>query len=444
MSWESLLLILVGALFLMLVLGQWTAFTLGFVGVLILYLSRGTGAFLAISSVVWNTANSYILIAVPLFLLMGEVILRSGVSNRFYRGVATLLYWLPGGLLHTNIVASAIFSAISGSSVATAASVGTVAIPEMRARGYDNKIVFGSLAAGGTLGILIPPSIVMILYGALVEESIPRLFMAGVFPGIAMAGLFSVYIAIRVLFKPELVPAREALRISLPEMAGRVAHILPIVALMVAVLGGIYSGLTTPTEAAAIGALGAIILSAGYRTLTFPMFKEALLSSVRTTCMVLFIIVGAQILSTGLVYSGITRALSHWIVAMEFSKWGLFAAMVLLYIFLGFFVDGISMIYITLPVLFPVVEAAKFVEFPGIPGSPDLIWFGVVLTVLIELGQITPPVGLNLFAIQAISGGRPFNEVVMGSLPFVFLMLLIILLLAFFPALALWLPAKIG
>lgn len=431
MGWESMLLVLVGTLFLMLILGQWTAFALGFAGTLVLFLARGTNGWISISSVVWNTANNYILIAVPLFLLMGEIVLRSGVSGRFYRGVSTLLVWLPGGLLHANILASGLFSAISGSSVATAASVGTVAIPELRARGYDHKIVFGSLAAGGTLGILIPPSIVMILYGALVEESIPKLFMAGLLPGIAMAALFSAYIAVRVLIRRDLAPPREEAHLPWRTRVGHAAHILPIMGLMVAVLGGIYSGVTTPTEAAAIGAFGAILLSIGYRTFSLKMFSESLLSSVRTTCMVLFIIMGAQILSTALTYAGITREMSQWIVDMNFSKWGLFVAMVLLYILLGFFVDGISMIYITLPVLFPVVVAAGF----------DIIWFGVVLTILIELGQITPPVGLNLFTIQAISGGRPFSEVVIGSTPFVFLMLIIIAVLAFFPELALWLPS---
>ncbi|MBI3993041.1 MAG: TRAP transporter large permease [Candidatus Lambdaproteobacteria bacterium] len=431
MGWESMLFILLATLGLMLVLGQWTAFALGFVGTLILYIARGTGGFISISSVVWNTANNYILIAVPLFLLMGEVILRSGVSERFYRGVATLLVWAPGGLLHANVVATAIFSAISGSSVATAASVGTVAIPELRARGYDNKIVFGSLAAGGTLGILIPPSIVMILYGALVEESIPKLFMAGLFPGIAMAALFSVYIGLRVMANRALAPRVEEQHLSLKTRLAYTAHILPVLALMVVVLGGIYWGVTTPTEAAAIGALGAIALSVGYRTFNLRLFGDALLSSVRTTCMVLFIILSAQILSTALAYAGITREMSQWIVDMQFSKWALFLAMVVLYIILGFFVDGISMIYITLPVLFPVVVAAGF----------DVIWFGVVLTILIELGQITPPVGLNLFTIQGISGGRPFGEVVLGSTPFVFLMLIIIALLVFFPGLALWLPS---
>lgn len=431
MPWEILALILAAALAGLLVAGQWTAFALGSAGTLILLLAKGPLAFVTISSVVWNTTNNYILVAVPLFLLMGEVILRSGISGHFYRGVATLLAPMPGGLLHANIAACAIFSAISGSSVATAASVGTVAIPEMTARGYDTRIIFGSLAAGGTLGILIPPSIILILYGALVEESVARLFMAGIVPGLLMALLFMGYIAVRVMLDRSLAPARESLDIALGERLRRIAHILPMVGLLLVVLGGIYAGFTTPTESAAIGVLGAILLAAAYRGLNPPMFREALLSTVRTTCMVVFIIVGAQILSTGLTYAGISRGLSQWIVGMELSRWYLFAALVVLYILLGFFVDGLSMIYMTLPVLFPVVVAAGF----------DVIWFGIVLTILIEMGQITPPVGLNLFTIQSISGGRPFRDVVIGSAPFVFLMLLNILLLSWFPQIALWLPS---
>lgn len=432
MSWEILAFILLGGLAVLLVLGQWSAFALGAVGMLLLYLAKGTIGLVTISSVVWNTANSYILIAVPMFLLMGEIILRSGISSYFYRGVTALMGSLPGGLLHANIVACALFAAISGSSVATAASVGTVAIPEMTKRGYRPRMIFGSLASGGTLGILIPPSIVMILYGALVEESIAKLFMAGLIPGLVMSALFMAYIAIRIMVSPELAPPREHVDISRRERLAHIAHIVPIVALLSIVLGGIYAGVTTPTEAAAIGAFGAIVLAACYRGLTLPVFRDALLSAVRTSCMVIFIIIGAQILSTALSFGGVSRGISEWIVAMELSRWVLFAALILLYVLLGFFVDGISMIYITLPVLYPIVLQAGF----------DPIWFGVVLTILIELGQITPPVGLNLFAIHGIAGDYPFSEVVLGSVPFVFLMLLTILLLALMPSIALWLPAQ--
>ncbi|MGE4048806.1 MAG: TRAP transporter large permease [Acetobacteraceae bacterium] len=430
MEWQDFALIMGAALALLMAIGQWTAMALGSVGMLMLWLARGEMGLNSVGSVIWNTANSYILIAAPMFLLLGEVILRSGVSTHFYRGVAAMMGRTPGGLLHANIVACAMFSAISGSSVATAAAVGTVAIPEMTQRGYARRIVFGSLAAGGTLGILIPPSIVMILYGALVEESIAKLFMAGLIPGLLMAGLFMVYIALHAWLWPGDVPEREP---AMPwgERIRHILHVLPIITLFLVVLGSMYFGLATPTEAAVVGALGAIALAWAYGGLTLPIFADALIATVRTTCMVLFIIVGAQILSNALTYTGVSRGVSEWIVGLDLSRWLLLIALVALYLILGCFVDGVSMIYITLPVLFPVVLAAGF----------DPVWFGVVLTILIELGQITPPVGLNLFTIHGISGGAPFSEVVIGSVPFVVVMVLTILLLAVWPDLALWLPS---
>jgi tripartite ATP-independent transporter DctM subunit len=431
MSLELIIAILLGSLAFMLLLGQWTALALGAVGVLILFLSKGLIGLEALSSVIWNNSASYILIAVPMFLLMGEVILRSGVSGYFYRGVVVLLGWLPGGLLHANILSCAVFSAVSGSSVATAATVGTVAIPEMMKRKYEPRMIFGSLAAGGTLGILIPPSIVMVLYGALVEESIAKLFMAGIFPGLILSGIFMAYIATRLLLNPQLKPQ------ALPEERAPghsslrdALHVIPVMCLLIAVLGGIYTGFATPTEAAAVGAAGAILLAALYGNLNSQIFSEAVMSTVKTTCMVVFIIVGAQILSTALTYSGASRMISEWVLGLGLTKWSFFGMLVVLYIMLGCFIDGISMIYMTLPVLLPLIKSFGF----------DLIWFGIVLTILIELGQITPPVGLNLFTIHAISGGYSFSEVVKGSAPYVVLMLLMILLLCIFPEIALWLP----
>jgi C4-dicarboxylate transporter DctM subunit len=428
MNLELLTLILVVSLAVMLMAGQWTAFALGICGVVVLYLSKGLLGLTALSSVIWNNANSYILIAVPMFLLMGEIILRSGVSTYFYRGVAVLMGRLPGGLLHANIASCAVFSAVSGSSVATAATVGTVAIPEMLSRGYEPRTVFGSLAAGGTLGILIPPSIVMVLYGALVEESIARLFMAGVVPGLLMASIFMVFIAVLLLLKPSYAPPREAG--SGKSRVAEAAHVFPVLGLLVVVLGSIYSGIATPTEASALGAAGAIVLALGYGSFTRRVFTESLMATVKTTCMVALIIICAQILSTALTYSGVSRTVSEWVMGLGLGKWQFFVALVVLYLVLGCFVDGVSMIYMTLPVLLPVVKAFGF----------DLIWFGVILTVLIELGQITPPVGLNLFTIHAISGGAKFSEVAAGSAPYVALMLLVILMLCLWPEIALWLP----
>jgi tripartite ATP-independent transporter DctM subunit len=412
--------------------GQWTAFALATSGMLILFLERGTLGLTSISSVVWNSVDSYVLIAVPLFLLMGEIILRSGAGEFFYRGVAALMGRTRGALLHANTLSCAIFSAVSGSSVATAATVGTVAIPEMLKQGYQPRIVFGSLAAGGTLGILIPPSIAMVLYGALVQQSVSKLFIAGIIPGLLLAGIFMVYGIVRVRLDPTLVPAGREGDLS-GERLREAVHVLPVIAILIAVLGGIYTGFVTPTEAAAMGAVGAMLLAAGYRRLTRAVIMNSLMSTVRSTCMLTMIIVGAQILSTGLTYSGVSREISTWVVGLGLSKWAFFGLLVALYLFLGCFVDGLSMIYMTLPVLFPTVVAMGF----------DPIWFGVVLTVLIELGQITPPVGLNLFTIHAISGGHRFGEVALGSLPYAVLVLLMVVILALWPQLATWLPATI-
>ena len=431
MSSTVLMVVLFGSLALFLLVGQWTAFALGIVGVLIIVLSKGYIGLQGLSSVVWNNANSYILIAVPMFLLMGEVILRSGVSKYFYAGVATLLRRLPGGLLHANIVSCAIFSAVSGSSVATAASVGTVAIPELLRAGYQPRAVFGSLAAGGTLGILIPPSIVMVLYAALVEESVGRLFIAGILPGILMSAVFMLYIAVLLMRNPSIAPPRTAADLSAGLQSQRpLRDVLPIVLLLTGVLGGIYAGITTPTEASAVGAAGAIALAAAYRTLTWRIFRDSVMSTVKTTCMVAMIIIGAQILSTALTFSGVSRELSEWVLTLGLSKVEFFLMLVVLYVILGCFVDGISMIYMTLPVLLPIIKVVGF----------DLIWLGVIITILIELGQITPPVGLNLFTIHGISGGAKFSEVVAGSFPYVFLMLGVIAMLWFWPEIALWLP----
>ena len=431
MSSTVLMVVLFGSLALFLLVGQWTAFALGIVGVLIIVLSKGYIGLQGLSSVVWNNANSYILIAVPMFLLMGEVILRSGVSKYFYAGVATLLRRLPGGLLHANIVSCAIFSAVSGSSVATAASVGTVAIPELLRAGYQPRAVFGSLAAGGTLGILIPPSIVMVLYAALVEESVGRLFIAGILPGILMSAVFMLYIAVLLMRNPSIAPPRTTADLSAGLQSQRpLRDVLPIVLLLTGVLGGIYAGITTPTEASAVGAAGAIALAAAYRTLTWRIFRDSVMSTVKTTCMVAMIIIGAQILSTALTFSGVSRELSEWVLTLGLSKVEFFLMLVVLYVILGCFVDGISMIYMTLPVLLPIIKVVGF----------DLIWLGVIITILIELGQITPPVGLNLFTIHGISGGAKFSEVVAGSFPYVFLMLGVIAMLWFWPEIALWLP----
>jgi tripartite ATP-independent transporter DctM subunit len=329
-------------------------------------------------------------------------------------------------------VACAVFAAVSGSSVATAAAIGTVAIPEMTRRGYERRLLFGSLAAGGTLGILIPPSIPMIIYGAMVDQSVERLFIGGVVPGILLTLLFMAFIWVRVTVTPSLVPPAEAAP-TWGERLRSLPGVAPMVCLILLVLGSIWLGYATPTEAAAVGATAAMLLAALARRLTWTAFRESVAGTVRTTCMVLFIIVGAQILSYGLVRSGVSRALTAWVVGVGLSRWLLLGIIVLLYIFLGCVIDGVSMMVLTIPILYPIVIAAGF----------DPIWFGIVLVIMIELGAITPPVGLNMFVIQGLSGGRPLSEIVWGSLPFGVLMLVEIVIISLFPGLVTWRPSRL-
>lgn len=429
MSWEALSVILLLVMFASLLAGHWIALALGTVGILVMFLSKGWLGLSSIASIVWNTTNSYLLIAIPLFQLMGEIILRTGVSQHFYHGMGALLERLPGGLFHANIGACALFGASAGSSVSTAATIGTVAIPELINRGYDRKLTYGSIAAGGTLGILIPPSIPMILYGALVDESIVRIFVAGIIPGLLLSALFSAYIFVRVVINPTLAPTLP------PTTEGRsklidILHVLPVSVLLVVVLGAIYAGFATPTESAALGVIGSLILVRMYGQISYDAMRAAVMSSIRTACMVMLIVISAQVLSAALTYSGISRGLSEMIFNLGLPKWGFFAALVLLYIVLGCFVEGIAMIYITLPILYPVIRKFGF----------DPIWFGVVLVVLIEVGQIHPPLGINLFTIQSIARDADFSDIVFGSLPFVVIILSMVLILAIFPGLATWLP----
>jgi len=431
-SWEVTFLLVVGLLLVLLLSGLWIAFGLGLAGIIVLLLHGGPPALAPLGYVSWNTVESFVLTSVPLFILMGELILRAGLSENFYRSMGLWFHGVKGGLLQSNIVACAIFAAVSGSSVATAAAIGTVAIPEMTRRGYEPKILFGSLAAGGTLGILIPPSIPMIIYGAMVEQSVERLFIAGVLPGIVMSLIFMAYIWVRVAVTPSLVPPAEA-RPTWGERFSSLAGVAPMFLLILLVLGSIWLGYATPTEAAAVGASAAMVLALASRRLSWRVFAGSVTSTIRTTCMVLFIIVGAQILTYALVKTGASRALTAWVVDLGLSKWILFAIVTVLYIFLGCIIDGVSMMVLTLPILYPIIIAAGF----------DPIWFGIALVILIELGNVTPPVGLNMFVIHGISGGRPIGEVIWGSLPFGILMLAVLALIGIFPGLVSWLPSTL-
>jgi C4-dicarboxylate transporter DctM subunit len=429
MSWTSSTIILAVFLFGLLLSGVWIAITLGMVGIFMLLLISPL-SLTGIGIIVWDTLNSFVLTAVPLFLFMGSIILNSGLSRDFYQGLTKWLDRIPGSLAHSNILACSIFSAISGSSVATAAAIGAIAIPEMDNRGYDKPVTYGTLAAGGTLGILIPPSIILILYGSMIGESVGRLFIAGIVPGILLTVLFFIYIIIRTVIDPSLVPRDEA-RATWVERFRGLMGILPIILLMFLILGGIYFGLVTPTEAAAMGVVGAMVLSAARRQLKWKALKASLEDAMKANSMLLFIVVGAQIMSYSIVTAGIPRGIVAMITSLKVDPGFLFAFLCMMYLALGCFMDAVSLMLLTLPVVYPVVMALGY----------DPVWFGIVLVILLEMGLITPPVGMNLFIIQGIAKS-PLGSVVRGAFPFVIIMLVMTVLLYLFPGLALWLPSK--
>ena len=401
------------------------AISLALLGVIGLYVFHGDASLAVFLP--FRTLDSFILTAIPLFIFMGEILVQCGASEMIYRGASRLFAWLPGGLLHSNIGACAMFAAISGSSPATAATIGTVAIPELKKRGYDDYILLGSLAAGGTLGILIPPSINMIVYGVMAEQSIGRLFAGGVIPGIVLSAIFMVYIAIKVLLNKKLAPKEASL--SWKGAALGFVDLWPIYFLGIIVLGGIFGGFMTPTEAAAVGAFASIVLAIALRRFTWKILKSSLTSSVETTCMVLFIVVGSSILAAFFSRAGIPQAVSASIVGSGVSKWVVFIYVCLIYFFLGCFIDPVSMLLLTAATVIPIMKELGF----------DLIWFGIIYVVTAEIGMITPPMGLNLFVIQGISKDN-LSKVVIGSVPFFILMIVSIALFTAFPGLILWLP----
>ncbi len=363
--------------------------------------------------VTWNATNNFNLTAIPLFILMGEMILQSGASARFYRSLSAWFSRIPGGLLQVNILASAFFASLTGVSVASAAALGTVAIPSQREMGYDHRMIFGSLAGGGTLAILIPPSIPMIIYGAMTETSVVKLFMAGVLPGLALSGIMMIYIATRTWLNPNLVPGKAA-QYSMREKIAGLKDVVPILGIALIILLGIYSGVTTPTEAGAIGALCAFLLNVYYkRNGWWKSSSIALSNSVRTTCMLLSIMVGAQILAFSFVSTGLNREITDWVVGFDLPKYQFLIVVAVIYLILGCFMDPVSILVLTLPIVYPIIDALGF--------SP--IWFGIILVVLIEIGLLTPPVGMNLFVIHGISGGGTFQDVVRGSMPYVWMMM---------------------
>jgi C4-dicarboxylate transporter DctM subunit len=420
--------LLVVSIFALLGCGVWVGLTLAgtaWIGMEILS-SRPAGDAMAVT--IWGASSSWTLTALPLFLWMGEILFRTRLSEDLFKGLAPWLNRLPGRLLHTNVIGCAIFAAVSGSSAATCATVGKMTIPELKRRGYPESKVLGTLSGAGTLGLLIPPSIIMIVYGVAADVSIARMFIAGIVPGILLAALFMGYIAWWAIRNPKEVPSSDE-SMSLREKLYHSRHLIPVLLLIAAVLGSIYTGIATATEAAAIGVVGALILSATQGSLNWNSFWQALMSSTRLYCMIALILAGAQFLTLSMGYIGLPRALAEWIGGLGLSQFGLIMALMLFFIVLGCFLDGISIVVLTMGVLLPTVQAA------GI----DLIWFGIFVVFVVEMAQITPPVGFNLFVLSGMTG-RELPYVARASMPMFFLMIAAVLLLYFVPGIATWLP----
>jgi tripartite ATP-independent transporter DctM subunit len=422
--------LLVTSLFLILGSGVWIGLTLSgvaWIGMQ-LFSSRPAGDAMAVT--IWGSASSWTLTALPLFVWMGEILFRTRLSSDMFRGLAPWMQPLPGRLLHANVVGCTIFAAVSGSSAATVATIGKMSLPELVRRGYPDRIAIGSLAGAGTLGLLIPPSIIMIVYGVAAEVSIARLFIAGVLPGLMLALLFSLYLGAWALAHPRLIPPRDG-DSGWRNRVESVRHLLPVVLLIAAVLGSIYSGVATATEAAALGVLGALIISAAQGSLSWQTFKDSLLGGTRLYCMIALILAGAAFLTLSMGYIGLPRHLAEWIGTLGLTQWQLIIALALFYILLGCFLDGISMVVLTMGVILPTVQAA------GI----DLIWFGIFIVIVVEMAQITPPVGFNLFVLQGMTG-RDIGWIARAATPFFVLMALAVALLYLFPGIATWLPQQ--
>ena len=379
---------------------------------------------------IWNSLNSWALAALPLFILMGELLYRTAISTRLMNALVPWLSNVPGRLYHVNVAACSLFAAVSGSSAATTATVGKITLKELRRRGYDKRLAIGSLAGAGTLGFLIPPSLIMIIYGVLSDTSIGRLFMAGILPGLVLAGMYSLYIAVACLLRPEAVPASDE-RYSMRQRMVALKDLLPVVLLIVLVLGGIYAGLTTPTEAAAIGVLGALGLALASGSLTRTAMAESLLSTVKTTAMICFIIAGAAFMSQMVGFVGITRSVSQYITGLELSPYMLLFVLALMYLLLGMILDGISIVVMTLPIVLPIVVLAGF----------DPLWFGIFVVIMVELSQITPPVGFSIFVIQFISR-EDVGTILKATFPFFLITVFMVVLIAVFPELVFYLPNK--
>ncbi len=432
LSDPAVLAILLAVLLTLLAAGVWVALALAIMALTALVFFSNAPAGLVLATTLWGHSHSWPLAALPLFILMGEILLRSRLSQDMFSGLAPWLGRAPGRLLHVNVLGCAIFAAVSGSSAATAATIGRMSVPELMRRGYPERLVIGTLAGSATLGLLIPPSIILIVYGVATEQSIARLFVAGILPGLMLVGLFSGYVALRALMNPGLIPPapermplRARLRVSW--------RLIPILLLICGVIGSIYTGVASPTDAAAVGVVLATVLAAATGDFGRRAFVEALIAATRTSCMIAFILLGAAFLAIAMGFTGIPRNLAAWIDGFDLSPFALLAVLTLFFIVLGCFLDGISVVVLTTSIILPMVQAV------GI----DPLWFGIYLVIVVEMSQITPPVGFNLFVIQGLTGLDIFR-IARAALPFFFLLLLGVVLITVFPGIVTALPGAMG
>jgi len=383
-----------------------------------------------LSSSLYDSLNSWSLAALPMFILMGELLYKSSISSKLLNGLIPWLSNIPGRLLHVNVAACSLFAAVSGSSAATTATVGKITLNELKKRGYSKSLAIGSLAGSGTLGFLIPPSLIMIIYGVLSNVSIGKLFIAGILPGILLASAYALYIIIAASIDKSAVPDTQEV-VTWNMRLHSIKELAPIFSLIILVLGSIYAGIATPTEAASLGVLGSIILGFYFKSLDFEVFKTAILNSIKTTVMISFIIAGAGFLSQVVGFLGIARALSEYIASLGLSPYMLIFVVGIMYMILGMMLDGISMVVMTLPIVLPIIIQAGY----------DPLWFGIFLVLMVELSQITPPVGFSLFVIQSISG-EEIGYILKATFPFFVIMILVVVIITLFPEISFYLPSK--
>ncbi len=428
MSTITVAAILFGFMLLLLAGGLWIAMAMSVVAWFGLQVFTSSPPEVSLFQSFWGSSASWTLAALPLFVWMGEILFRTRLSEEMFEGLSPWLGWLPGRLMHVNIFGCGIFAAVSGSSAATCATIAKVSLPELRRRGYDEKVCLGSLCGAGTLGLLIPPSIIMIVYAVAAEVSILKMFIAGVLPGALLISLFSGYIVVWALFNPSKTP-QEVERLPFLERVRRARNLIPCILLIVFIMASMFSGWATATEAAAFGVLGALAIAWWSGSLSWGSFRDSLMGATRLSCMILFILAGAAFLSSCMAFTGIPRALAEWVASLNAGRLELLAVLAVIYLVLGTAIDGISMIVLTASIVLPMIDAA------GI----DLIWFGIFIVILVEIAQITPPVGFNLFVLQNMSG-RDINYVARASFPFFLVMLAALAVVVVYPGIATWLP----